>query len=435
MNGKIWLKSILLALAFMSSTSSIHAQYRYQPFVKEGKVWEMLPMYIGQSSSYYQMLGDTVIGGEVQKKVYLADRTGVHYICAVKEDGHRVYVTYAGSMASLLLYDFDAVPGSVIKYSNHHGAAIEYKRVALVNSTPRCVLGGIRWLSQTDGEYIPMTVRHVEGVGNPVGMDPFQCSKWQNTVVRACYEDGLCIYFWQNFDEFYGIDPSYAPLLREGRSWDLFDRASSTDVARLVVQGDTILQSAVDGNDSLLFRKIYRVEKQISGDTDLLYYGAIREDGRKVFLVAKGCKYDKRMLLFDFGLKTGEKTEIGGCGIKVDAVDDTYSEGRRYRRMTIRLIKNGKETGRTCHWTEGIGSDSGLLDPLPWDANGKLQLVVRDSETTIYKQPKETSTVETVHVPLADWKPETTYDLQGRRLTGAPRKGVYIRDGRKVVVK
>ena len=29
----------------------------------------------------------------------------------------------------------------------------------------------------------------------------------------------------------------------------------------------------------------------------------------------------------------------------------------------------------------------------------------------------------------------STYDLQGRRLTGAPRKGVYIRDGRKVVVK
>jgi hypothetical protein len=27
------------------------------------------------------------------------------------------------------------------------------------------------------------------------------------------------------------------------------------------------------------------------------------------------------------------------------------------------------------------------------------------------------------------------YDLQGRRLTAAPRKGVYIRDGRKVVVK
>ena len=27
------------------------------------------------------------------------------------------------------------------------------------------------------------------------------------------------------------------------------------------------------------------------------------------------------------------------------------------------------------------------------------------------------------------------YDLQGRRLAEQPRKGVYIRDGRKVVVK
>ena len=30
---------------------------------------------------------------------------------------------------------------------------------------------------------------------------------------------------------------------------------------------------------------------------------------------------------------------------------------------------------------------------------------------------------------------KATYDLQGRRLTAAPRKGVYIRDGRKMVVK
>ena len=29
----------------------------------------------------------------------------------------------------------------------------------------------------------------------------------------------------------------------------------------------------------------------------------------------------------------------------------------------------------------------------------------------------------------------TIYDLQGRRLDGVPQRGVYIRDGRKVVVK
>ena len=32
-------------------------------------------------------------------------------------------------------------------------------------------------------------------------------------------------------------------------------------------------------------------------------------------------------------------------------------------------------------------------------------------------------------------KPNATYDLQGRRVSGTPRPGIYIRNGRKVVVK
>ena len=37
--------------------------------------------------------------------------------------------------------------------------------------------------------------------------------------------------------------------------------------------------------------------------------------------------------------------------------------------------------------------------------------------------------------PILSKGEKTLYDLQGRRLTDRPSKGVYIQDGKKVVVK
>lgn len=45
----------------------------------------------------------------------------------------------------------------------------------------------------------------------------------------------------------------------------------------------------------------------------------------------------------------------------------------------------------------------------------------------------EPTVIETIETSKNSAQP--TYDLQGRRLTQQPRKGVYVRDGRKVVVK
>ena len=45
----------------------------------------------------------------------------------------------------------------------------------------------------------------------------------------------------------------------------------------------------------------------------------------------------------------------------------------------------------------------------------------------------EPTAIETIETSKNSAQP--TYDLQGRRLTQQPRKGVYVRDGRKVVVK
>ena len=51
----------------------------------------------------------------------------------------------------------------------------------------------------------------------------------------------------------------------------------------------------------------------------------------------------------------------------------------------------------------------------------------------IWKQPARPTSIQEAlnNTPISD----TLYDLQGRRLTSQPSKGVYIQSGKKVVVK
>ena len=98
-------------------------------------------------------------------------------------------------------------------------------------------------------------------------------------------------------------------------------------------------------------------------------------------------------------------------------------------------MDNGKDTGRTIHWIEGIGSDRGLLQPLPEIADYASQLVVNDDKTCIYNHKSARSVSKISHNQINGSNTHTLYDLQGRRVTNQPRRGVYIRDGKKVVVK
>jgi len=86
-------KGLLLSL-FLLLPSLLFGQYTYQPFVKEGKVWHMYGYcnrdYWKDHYYDYVMRGDTIIGGEVMKKVHIVDEERFHnnephYIGAVKE--------------------------------------------------------------------------------------------------------------------------------------------------------------------------------------------------------------------------------------------------------------------------------------------------------------------------------------------------------------
>jgi len=433
-------KILILLGTLLPGVTVTHAQYTYQPFVKEGKMWFMFGWYDEEywidHHFKYQIQGDTIIGGEAMKKVYIIDEERFHdnflyYLGAVREDNHKVSVVYAGEDNPILLYDFDAPPSSVISYGENEGVRIDSRSLIQLNSISRYCQNGVKWYN-TEGEIIPYTVQQVEGLGSIKSMDPFLFRLWNKTIVTACYEDGACLYYYGDFNALYDIDPAYASLLKHDCRWDCHDNTSGKNTIQMVV-GDTIFYNDEYNFSGQLFHKVYCADSQKYGDTELHYYGAMREEGKKVWLVPDGKWGDDRELLFNFGLKKGDEAEVAGCTVKVVGSDSIISEGRKYRRLTLHQMEQGRDTRRTCHWTEGIGSDCGIVYPLPWDAADKSRLVVCDGDISIYDQSTVDLAVDNPYVEKRGMPTNDLFDLQGRHVTGQPRRGVYIQDGRKRV--
>ena len=98
--------------------------------------------------------------------------------------------------------------------------------------------------------------------------------------------------------------------------------------------------------------------------------------------------------------------------------------------------------GLVDYWIEGIGCLSGPHFPFWWTATSDqvVLLACYDGDTRIFGTEfyKDVANVTNKSYPsfaedISDVR-RTIFDLQGRRVS-SPKKGVYIRDGRKVVVK
>ena len=446
---KCYLRLGVLSCVLFLGVSVAHGQYTYQRFVKEGKMWHMYGRH-GENYHYgdheydYLMQGDTLIGGEVMKKVHIIDEKYYHdnvphYLGAVKETGKRVYITYAGKDNSILLYDFNIESCSstspyILRHdgSDSYASQIEGIFFRQRNSTLRHEQIGRRYYSPDTMEMIAYSVRIDEGIGSVLQMDPFFYNRWGG-FVYACYDDGACLYYVMD-DEYYEVESTYVTLLKHRRSWSYHDNKSGNETIQTVL-GDTLVYADQNNFRGKLYRKIYVQDSQKYGDTELHYYGGMREEGKKVYLIPEGKGKDGRVLVFDFGLEIGEQVEINGCIVKVVESNDVEIEGNKRRRLTLHQMEDGKDTGRTCHWTEGIGSDCGLIQPLPWDATGDQQLTVTDNDPVIPEPSPETLAIDNPYIKEDCSPADIIFDLQGRRIQGEPGKGVYVRGGKKYVRK
>lgn len=191
-------------------------------------------------------------------------------------------------------------------------------------------------------------------------------------------------------------------------------------------------------------------EKIVCGQYETSLYGYGYEDGDKVMLYALFNDYafyapfptEQWVTLYDFGVAKDNHCQMGAflCNdMIVSDVGTVGIEGVAHRYWVFRDA--GFPTWPVWYAVEGIGSSYGLFefDNLITDGSGSRYLGCYDGEELLFSVDDfadlTPSDVININFEVGYKNKSNYYDLQGRQLKSLPSKGVYIQNGKKVVVK
>ena len=249
---------------------------------------------------------------------------------------------------------------------------------------------------------------------------------------------------------------SYHPFSEEGKTCERQVGGIKENLYCNRIDGDTLIYGES-------WKKVYNYIA--FPEFNYRYYASIRDVGKKVYAIAKG---DSRpRLLYDFGLKTGDVVSCGiegnafGClldkdeqpdsllgfpfvsYLKVERIDTIKACGMERRRFTFTLLNayyEPMETSGEIIWVEGIGSGGGPFSP--WMPLPPRRTVYQSymlngtyifSDTDFY-DPEVL--VQVGSISSSEIEENNSFSLSGHRLTTPPtQKGIYIRDGKKVLIK
>ena len=242
----------------------------------------------------------------------------------------------------------------------------------------------------------------------------------------------------------------YEPILKEGRMWKYHLTSieeGETEGQDLVT--DTII-SYIEEGDTIITNKKYAMLSMIRPNGTRKYHAAFREENGCVYMVEKDKAVEQLHItyipslfqslsddppLFEFNEPIITSTEI------------IQARNRTYKRIRYRTIANEKDTIDIGIAVEGIGYiNKGLLlsgsynEPTCiyctrftfdscwengvciFDNNDFLQPTIDNRITNPYFEGKMSVT-------------NSTFDLTGRRICNEPKPGIYIRGGKKFIIR
>lgn len=249
---------------------------------------------------------------------------------------------------------------------------------------------------------------------------------------------------------------STLPLVVEGRTWNqvslILERPESEStpgyykdirgrwgravygVDSYTIKGDIIM-------DGIVYKKL------LSTDGEFIC-GLREEDGR---VYERGWAWDPtgpEVLLFDFNAQPGDIFDDGIIGggmgkMQVKQVKSVMIGGKSRRCLEMWEYEEGVEIidGLADYWIEGIGCMNGPYFPFWWEMTSPqcLLLSCYDGDKCIFNIEDFLASFPTSMNPAVDAHhyidPDTPiYDIQGRRVQGTPKKGVYMQNGKKVII-
>ncbi|MBR5149665.1 MAG: hypothetical protein IKV15_10830 [Bacteroidaceae bacterium] len=405
------MKQILFLLSVLTVVSSeIVAQ---EPIAIDGKEWNIRTgHYIYFSDIHMWVEGDTIVDGTVCKKLYKhtkqlweggEDLTEVGY-CYQKGDKY-----YQNGK---LMFDLSLKNGE-------HFIVDDYITYTVVDTGHIVLKDGVsrKCLTVTDEPSAQLDIYNsdvwIEGVGS------LRMGIYSNDFVSAGQMKELidCSYKGQRIHY-------HDPVALDGKEWTFKVEGSSSSEIRMWIDGDTIVSDRV-------CKKLYKQSQTSEGKELTVSY--CWQNGKQYW------QDDK--LLFDFGLDrydyffgVDNKSDNVSFRCVMEAGDTILNDGlpRRYMIVSEQMDEDLIDPENTDIWVEGVGSlYTGIFDYNAIAEGQKVKLLnCTYNGLCIYQ------TIDAHMRNVLEFAPSVVtpyYDLQGRKVAN-PTRGIYIKDGKKVII-
>ena len=243
----------------------------------------------------------------------------------------------------------------------------------------------------------------------------------------------------------------YHPYVKEGKVWNYEVTETYIDEMAALASKKYDRTCRIEGDTIVGGRPC---KKFITTQQDTTWQTYIYEENQCVYeylpiYINNVAQPSRWMKSYDFSMREGDELiwydEEGGyrhSTYQVVSADTIFVKNRFYRRIYIGLMYDEEAKGHP--WTEGIGTHNGSLEfVVAIDGRFpryslRLKSVVEDGEVIFeyedFGAKPVTSGIHESVLATDEGNLDKTFDLQGRRVAN-PQKGIYVRNGKKVVVK
>ena len=216
------------------------------------------------------------------------------------------------------------------------------------------------------------------------------------------------------------VSYAYHPFVVEGKVWNI-EKVSTwvgwpdygvVRTEKCELKGDTVIVGVT-------YKKYYE---------EGVYRMAMREENKKVYVQYKSS--NQEVLLYDFGLKEGERFTSSHDEEYVFTSEDYVEyDNKELRRMKLVNVNDSRDIN---YWIEGIGALAGPTTPFYYGMTGGEDTSIAScyvGDQCIYRRVPNS-----IQLPATDAdKSSALFDLSGRKLNTTPQKGIYIREGKKYI--